>query len=229
MKPPEGFTTADVSAAWEMVTNMRTNERAGFVEPPGFEFRFERLEGQPVNILPSIEHHDARILLNVMAQFLLLGLQGGGGRATSGAHVDMFQKAMKYVANYICGVFNLYLIPRLVGYNFDTTEFPTMRVRNVGETKDLQMWASAHANLFSQEILTKTFETEEWYRENLDMPYLTKEEYDAAQEAIKAAASSFGGAAPTNGNGNGKGSANTENVRSGTGNTNTTPGAESLW
>ena len=228
MKLPEGFTSADVSAAWEMVTNMRTNERAGFVEPPGFEFRFERLEGQPVNILPSIEHHDARILLNVMAQFLLLGLQGGGGRATSGAHVDMFQKAMKYIANYICGIFNLYLIPRIVGYNFDTTEFPQMRVRNVGETKDLQMWASAHANLFSQEILTKTFETEEWYRENLDMPYLTKEEYEAAQTAAAPADNTNG--VPVNGNGqsNGKGGVDTQNVRSGTGNTNTTPGAESV-
>lgn len=230
MKLPEGFTSADVSAAWEMVTNMRTNERAGFVEPPGFEFRFERLEGQPVNILPSIEHHDARILLNVMAQFLLLGLQGGGGRATSGAHVDMFQKAMKYVANYICGIFNLYLIPRIVGYNFDTTEFPQMRVRNVGETKDLQMWASAHSNLFSQEVLTKTFETEQWYRENLDMPYLTKEEWDAAQQALKDAVTPFGGSngAPANGNANGKGSVDTNNVKSGTGNTNTPPGAESV-
>lgn len=105
-----------------------------------------------------------------------------------------------------------------------------MRVRNVGETKDLQMWASAHSNLFSQEILTKTFETEEWYRENLDMPYLTKEEWDAGQEVLKAAAAPFGNAAPANGNGNGngKGGVDTQNVRSGTGNTNTTPGAESV-
>lgn len=229
MELPEGYTSGDVKAAWEMVTNMRTNEKTGVVEPPGFKFRFEKQEGQPVNILPSIEHHDGRILLNVMAQFLLLGLQGGGGRATSGSHVDMFQKAMKYVANYICGIFNLYLIPKVVGYNFDTTEFPQMRVRNVGETKDIQMWAAAHANLASQELISKTFATENWYRETLDMPYITEDEYDEAKTPVDA--SSQDTADPTmngNSNGNGKGSVDSNSRRSGTGNTNTTPGAESV-
>ena len=230
MELPEGYTASDVSAAWEMVTNMRTNERAGFVEPPGFKFRFEKQEGQPVNIMPSIEHHDARILLNVMAQFLLLGLQGGGGRATSGSHVDMFQKAMKYIANYICGIFNLYLIPKIVGYNYDTIEFPQMRVRNVGETKDLQMWASAHANLITSGAISMNADTENWYRENLDMPFLTEEERDAIAKALASAATSNGSA---NGNGDGasrgdKGTVDPANRRSGTGNTNTTPGAESV-
>lgn len=231
MELPDGYTAGDVSAAWEMVTNMRTNEKTGVVEPPGFKFRFEKQEGQPVDIMPSIEHHDARILLNVMAQFLLLGLQGGGGRATSGSHVDMFQKAMKYIANYICGVFNLYLIPKLVGYNFDTTQFPQMRVRNIGETKDIQMWASAHSNLLSQGALTKTLESENWYRENLDMPYITEAERDAGiEEASGATTDPSGG--NSNGtpdpNKNGKGSVEANNRHTGTGNTQTTPGAESV-
>lgn len=166
-----GFSAKDVESAWEQVTNIRTNERTGAVEPPGHRFRFERPEGNIADILPSIEHHDNHILLNVMAQFLMLGLTGGGGRATSGAHVDMFQKAMRYLADYIAGVFNLYLIPRLVGYNFDVDAFPELRVRNIGETKDLQAWAAAHANLISQgAVVVDDKETENWYRENLDMP-----------------------------------------------------------
>jgi len=232
MRLPEGYTAADVAAAWEMVTNMRTNERAGFVEPPGFEFRFEKQEGQLVNILPSIEHHDARILLNVMAQFLLLGLQGGGGRATSGSHVDMFQKAMKYIANYICGVFNLYLVPKLVGYNFQTTEFPQMRVRNVGETKDLQMFASAHANLITSGALSINLDSENWYRESLDMPYISEEEREAVKAALAAIQSAkaepFGGNGSGNGSGNGKGAVKPGGTHSGTGSTKVDPGAESV-
>jgi len=169
---PEGFSAKDVRAAWEQVTNIRTNEKTGLVRPPGHTFEFTRVENQPTDIMASIEHHDAKILLNVMAQFLLLGLTAGGGRATSGSQVDMFQKAMKYIANYICGVFNLYLIPKLVGYNFKTSEFPQLKVRNVGETKDLQNWASAHSNLVTAGALTVDTETENWYRENLDMPAL---------------------------------------------------------
>jgi len=171
----EGFTTGDVEAAWDLVTQMRTNEKSGVVEPPGQVFRFEKPEGQPSDIMPSIEHHDAHILLNVLAQFLMLGLTGGGGRATSGAHVDMFQKSVRFFADYICGVFNLYCIPKLVGYNFDTDEFPQMRVRNIGETKDLQMWASSHARMVHEGVFTVDTETENFYRENMDMPFLLGE------------------------------------------------------
>ncbi len=170
---PTGYNEKDVEAAWTSVTNLRTNEKTGAVEPPGFTFRFEEVKGQRTDIIPSIEHHDSKILLNVMAQFLMLGLTGGGGRATAGSQVDMFQKSVKYFAEYICGVFNLYCIPKLVGYNFATSEFPQMRVRNVGETKDLQMWASAHANLIHEGAITIDDNTEDWYRDNLDMPYLT--------------------------------------------------------
>ena len=168
----EGFSKKDAQAAFEQVTNIRMNEKTGVVRPPGHTFEFTRMENQPTNIMDSIEHHDAKILLNVMAQFLLLGLTAGGGRATSGSQVDMFQKAMKYIANYICGIFNLYLIPKLVGYNYKTSEFPQMRVRNVGETKDLQNWASAHANLIHEGAITVDSDTENWYRENMDMPLL---------------------------------------------------------
>jgi hypothetical protein len=211
MTLPEGYSKADADAAWEMVTSIRTNEKSGVVEPPGFVFRFEKGEGgNEAGIMNSIEHHDGKILLNVFGQFLLLGLTGGGGRATSGSQVDMFQKAMKYIANYICGVFNLYLIPQLVGYNFNTAQFPEMRVRNVGETKDLQMWASAIANLLAQQAITPDFETEQWIREQIDMPY--KEGGIQTPAATQQSQ---------------KGGTNNAGANSGTGNTNTQPGFES--
>lgn len=206
----EGFNKNDVAAAWMSVTNLRTNEKTGVVEPPGYAFRFEENKGEKTQILPSIEHHDSKILLNVMAQFMMLGLTGGGGRATSGAHVDMFQKSVRYIADYICGVFNLYLIPKLVGYNYSTSEFPQMKVRNIGETKDLQMWASAHANLITSGAITVDKDTEDWYRENMDMPYLLGE------RPVMPVPSS-----------NGKGTVAPGHPKSGTGNINTPPGFES--
>jgi hypothetical protein len=64
------------------------------------------------------------------------------------------------------------------------------------------------------------------------MPYLTKEEWDKGQEALQKADNPFGqtnGNPPQqNGNATGKGGVDTQNVRSGTGNTNTPPGAESV-
>lgn len=165
-----GYTNEDVAVAWKLVTNLRTNENAGIVQPPSIIVDFAKMEGHVVDVIASIEHHEARIMLNVYSEFMLLGLQGAGGRSTAGAQVDLFQKAYKYIANMICEQFNLHLIPKIVGYNFDTDEFPKMKVRNIGEGKDIQMWASAISNLLTSYVITPDYETEQWAREQMDMP-----------------------------------------------------------
>ncbi|MBA3356238.1 MAG: hypothetical protein H0U18_09970 [Pyrinomonadaceae bacterium] len=168
---PPGAKDADIAAAHEMVTNIRTNEFGGVALPARWVLKFLDLPGQPVDVMRSIEHHNGAIMLNTMTQFMLLGLEGtGGGRATSGSHQDMFNKSLRYVANLIADDFNLYCIPYLVGYNFDTDHFPKLRARNIGETKDLQQWASAVSNLFAQNGLTPDIETEQWIRTIIDAP-----------------------------------------------------------
>jgi hypothetical protein len=168
---PPGYKDSDVTAASELVRNIRTNENGGAVIPPKWILRFLELPGQPVNVMQSIEHHNGAIMLNTMTQFLLLGLEGsGGGRATSGSQQDMFNKSLRYVANQICDAINLYCIPYLVGYNFTTDKFPKLRARNLGETKDIQQWASAMANLKAQELITYTPELEQWVRAIIDAP-----------------------------------------------------------
>ena len=165
-----GYTQKDKEAALSLVRNIRANETAGAVLPPGFDIEFKKIEGQLVDVLRSAEHHNSMIMLNAMVQFLLLGLQEGGGRATSAAHLDMFQKSLKYIANLICDTFNMYLIPKLIGYNFESYDYPKMRVRNIGESREFQMWAAGMANLFSQKILTPDEPTEQWVRKIADMP-----------------------------------------------------------
>lgn len=168
---PPGYKTTDKTAAKELVRNIRTNEHGGAVIPPGWKLSFLELPGQPVDVMRSIEHHNGTIMLNTMTQFLLLGLEGtGGGRATSGSHQDMFTKSLRYVTNQICDAMNLYLVPYLVGYNFTTDKFPKLRARNIGETKDLQQWASAIANLAAQGVVNYTPETESWVRKIIDAP-----------------------------------------------------------
>jgi phage gp29-like protein len=168
---PPGYKDKDVTAAKELVRNIRTNEHGGAVLPPGWKLSFIDIPGQPVDVMRSIEHHNGTILLNTMTQFLLLGLEGsGGGRATSGAHQDMFNKSLRYVANQVCDAIGLYCIPYLVGFNYDTDKFPRLRARNLGETKDLQQWASAVSNLAAQGMLNYTPELEIWVRSIIDAP-----------------------------------------------------------
>lgn len=167
---PVGYKDADVEAAKELVRNIRTNEHGGAVVPPKWILKFIDVPGQPVDVMRSIEHHDGSIMLNTMTQFLLLGIEGTGSRATSTTAQDMFIKSLKYVGNQICDSINLYAIPYLVGYNFATTRFPKLRVRNLGETKELQQWAAGIANLKAQGLLNYTPATEVWVRKIIDAP-----------------------------------------------------------
>lgn len=168
---PPGYSVNDKNMAHELGRNLRTNEFAYIVRPPGLTVGFAELKGQLVDALMSANHHDNMIMKNVMVQFLNMGIESsGGGRATGASAMDMFLKSMRYIANMICEVFNLYLIPNLVAYNFPTDQFPRMQVRNIGEVKDLQMWATAMANLVDKNILTMDDESEQFVRKLVDWP-----------------------------------------------------------
>lgn len=167
-----GASPEDWALAKELGKNLRTNEFAHIVRPASIKVGFAELSGNPVDVLESAVHHDLAIMLNLMVQFLALGATSSGSRAVSATHMDMFMKSMRHVANKICDAINLFVIPQLVAYNFQTDSFPQMKVRNVGEAKDLQMWAAAMRNLIDVGGLTVDEETEAWIRQQLDMPKL---------------------------------------------------------
>lgn len=160
----------DIALAHEMGKNLRTNEFSYIVRPPTIKVGFAEIRGNLVDALVSAQHHDIMIMKNIMVQFLNLG--ESGGRNTSATAMDMFLKSMRHIANGICDAYNLYVIPNLVAYNFQTDQFPQLKVRNVGEVKDLQMWAAAMRNLIDVGAITVDEQTEAWIRDQLDMPKL---------------------------------------------------------
>lgn len=166
-----GASQADTDLAHRMGRNLRTNEFSYIVRPPALKVGFAELQGNLVNALESAGHHDNMIMKNILVQFLNMGLEGGGGgRNTASSAFDMFLKSMSFAANYICDCYNMYLISRLVAYNFDTAKFPKLAVRNVGEMKDLQMWSSAFRNLVDVNIITNDLDTEQYARGIMDIP-----------------------------------------------------------
>lgn len=168
---PPGATEAEKIILRAMLANIRTNEKGYVLKVPGMNLEFMKLEGQLVDVLKSASHHDVLILLNVMAEFMMLGIeQSGGGRATSGAQLDMFYKSEWFVANFICACLNQWLIPRLVRYNFETDVIPQMKVRNIGQSKELQQIASAFASLADKNIITPDMPLEQHVRRMLDAP-----------------------------------------------------------
>jgi hypothetical protein len=164
---PIGFSEQDRVVAHQLGRNLRTNEYSYIVRPPNFTVGFAELKGQLVNALESASHHDTEIMKNILIQFLQPNLTD---RASSATAADIFLKTTRYMGQYICEVFNKFLIPRIVAYNFDTDEFPSMKVRNIGEVKDLQMWATAVTRLVAEEVITMDDETEAYAREIVQFP-----------------------------------------------------------
>jgi hypothetical protein len=195
-----GYSQTDLKWAHELGSNLRTNERAHIVRTTMMEVGFAELSGHPVNVLGSIEHHDNQIMKNIMVQFLNMGtVSSGGGRATGATAMDMFLKSMEFIAQgIICDSINLYLIPKLIAYNFKTDQFPKLRVKNVGQAKDLQMWSAAMANLVDKGLITMDDETEQWVRKNVDAPKKLGSRPADVKPAPKVP--STNGNAPTNGN-----------------------------
>jgi len=167
-----GYTPQDKLILRQLLRNLRTNEESFILETPAIEIGFAEMNnsGNLPNALESASHHNSMILMNVLAQFIGLGVEGGGGRATAGTQSDLFMKSLRFVANYIADQINMYVIPELVVWNYPTKNFPKLKVRNIGETRDLQMLAAALANLFAQQALTNDDDTENWLREVFDMP-----------------------------------------------------------
>jgi len=166
-----GASSQDKQELRTLLRNLRSNEESFMILTPNIDVDFAEVHGNLVDVLKSAGHHNTMILLNTMAEFMALGLEGtSGARATGATQADIFMKALRYVANHIADMINIYLIPELVVWNYNTTQFPKMSVRNVGETRDLQMLGSALANVLAQGGITMDLDTENWIRDVFDMP-----------------------------------------------------------
>jgi hypothetical protein len=158
IKLPPNYSSDDKKVANELGSNLRTNEKAHVVLPPGWDIMMLRLEGSPVDVMKSIEHHDTLIARTILAPLL------------SSDSEDTFLKATRYIAYQVRDVFNRYAIPQLVDFNWDVDEYPELRVRRIGETVDWRTISFAIRNLVGANVIIPDERMESYFREELDLP-----------------------------------------------------------
>lgn len=163
IKLPPGFTKVDKLEADQLGRNLRTNERAHVVLPPNWELLFAKLEGQPVDAMKSIDHHDKQIQKNILVAFM-----DGGAKEED---QTMFLKATRFIADIVAGVFNKYAIPQLIDLNWGRGEkYPQLKARRIGEQADWRTMSFAVRNLVGAKVLTPDDRLEENLREEMDLP-----------------------------------------------------------
>lgn len=173
---PPGATNDDKTAADNMGRNLRTNEKAHAVLPYGWKLQFASPNTLLVDPLKSAEHHAVAIYANVLAQFLSLGTNDSGSRAVGSVQVGVFERALRWFADWFRGVINTYAIPELIDYNYNNVDaYPELSVRRVADATDWRTFSVAIRNLVEPGIITPTPELEEWMSEQLDFPIPAKE------------------------------------------------------
>jgi hypothetical protein len=190
---PPNYSEDDKRFANEIGRNLRTNEKAHVVLPPGFVLDFAELRTNLVDALKSAEHHDLMIARNVLGQFINLGSHGGSTGRSGGASAvgnvmeKVFNKSLRYVADLVRQQVNKEAVEELINLNYGVqTEYPTLRVRRLDEGADLRALSVAYRNFVESNSITTTPEDEEWLREQMDMPIAPQAALDrTAKERIK--------------------------------------------
>jgi hypothetical protein len=166
IKLPVGWTPEDKNKADELGRNLRTNERAHVVLPPGWDLIFAKVEGQMVDCMKSIEHHDMAIMANVLGAWI----KETSAKSDS---LDMFMKSTRYVATCITDIGNRYAVKKIVDKNFTLgpdRKYPELVCRRIGEWEDLRTQSFTLRNLVGAGIIEPDTPMEDQMREELDLP-----------------------------------------------------------
>jgi hypothetical protein len=164
---PANYNDEDMRLADEIGRNLRTNESAHIVLPgPTWEVKMLKMEGQPVNALESIDHHDIMIARNILGQFL-----NNPAGTSQEEQQQLFLKATRYIAEIVRDVFNKYCIPQIVNWNWpNVTDYPQLRVRRIGDTVDWRTISFAIRNFVGSGLIIPDDNLEEWIRNEMDLP-----------------------------------------------------------
>jgi hypothetical protein len=166
IKLPPGANAGDKALAENLGRNLRTNERAHVTLPTGWELIFAKLEGQPVDAIRSIEHHDKEIAKNILAPFMETGGKDD--------EQSLFLKSTRYIANDICDIINRHAIPQLVDFNWRRVRYPKLRARRIGEWDDMRTMSFTLRNLVGAQLVTPDDVLEDSLRRELDLPLRDK-------------------------------------------------------
>lgn len=168
---PMNASKDDKKAAKKLAQNLRVNEKAYAVLPFGWEVTFLKLEGEPLKVLETADHHSKMIFQNVLAQ-AMWGSNFGVTNTDATTSMDLFYKSIRQIAEeVIADIMNKYVIPQLVRFNWETDGlYPSLKVRQLGDVRESRELSFAIRNYVGAQVITPDDRLEEWARNTIDAP-----------------------------------------------------------
>lgn len=184
IKMPQGYTVSDEQKATQAMQNLRANEKAYLLLPPGYDAEFMDM-GSSTTRDPekSINHHNKQILQSVLAQFLELGQtsSGSGSHALSADHSDLFLKGVEAVAGNLASTISKDLIEELVNLNFnDVSKYPTLEYSGISKD-DVTGITAAYNTLLGAGAIDKIDADQQYFRSLLGLPEIIQDDLDAIE------------------------------------------------
>jgi hypothetical protein len=127
----------------------------------------------------AINRHEASMARNVMAEFMRLGHENAGARATADVQQGPYYQVVESHVQFIEDVITEGVIAPLVAWNYSTDRLPKLTAGKI-QGKNVEVIAAAGANLLTAGGLTWEPELENWFRSVLEAPELAGANADKA-------------------------------------------------
>lgn len=148
------------------------HEKAYLTKPDGWEIDFPLSNGFDASkVQPSVDAENKEIVFAFLANFLELGMSGGGGSYALGNDLsDFFLGGIEYMASLISETLDERTIKRLIDLNFGPQEsYPTLKASGISD-KAGEEFSKILQNLATSKYITPDDPTEDHLRKRIGLP-----------------------------------------------------------
>ena len=174
-----------LSSMKDMIQRVGRDEYEGLVipsetlsdgSPSGFRLKLLNAGGRrPIDVNEFIKRYESRILISVMAEFLITGLDGHGSYSLVSNKTSLFAQSLGTYLDSIASQFNAHAIPQLIELNgIDYRYAPKLKYED-GELPELSEFASGIASLVGAGVITPDDSLEDYAREFSGLPQVERE------------------------------------------------------
>jgi hypothetical protein len=133
--PSGKWDTDEYDRAVEILEAYTSHESAYITLPEGWKVDFIKNDFDPARVQGSVDAENKEIVFAFLANFLELGMTGGGGSYALGNDLsDFFLGGIEYIGQQVCGQFNRGPIKRLIDMKFGPqAKYPTLKVSGISD------------------------------------------------------------------------------------------------
>jgi phage gp29-like protein len=154
-----------------VLENYTSHETAYIIKPQGWDITIEKGDFDADKIKELLVFENGEMVNSMVANFLILGMNGSGGAYSLGSNLgEFFTSGIQSYADLVCDGVNRFLIPNLIKLNFGPQPgYPKMKCTGISDKagKDL---AETIKFLSDSRLIDPDMPLKEWLRKQYKMP-----------------------------------------------------------